>query len=389
VVELFDPRTATWSKTEDLPTATRGAQAVSLPGGDVLLCGGETGTGLTDWCWIYTASTAHWTFGVRFSGARQGFSLTPLESGLVLAAGGETDAGVVATAEVFRPSSVSWTPVGSLLEPRAGHAAIRLRNGQVLVIGGSGVAGPLATTERFDLVAGGFSPGPVLDGIRVTPAVVMGADGRPLVCGAEDGRVDVYDEGRGAQPEWTPTVEGPPRGAPGQVLTVTGTRLTGLTPGSSGDLRNSPSNLPVLALEGPDDLLVRPGAIGWSDSSVTFQVPPSTTAGWYALSASVNGIESEAKPFVVGLDMGQSCDAGAECTAGTCAAGNCAAPPEIIWVPPDAGPVTDGGADAGTDAGGQSQLSVGCGCAAAPGAWGALILLIALRGGIARAKRTR
>jgi hypothetical protein len=386
-VELFDPRTATWSRTEDLPTATRGAQAVSLPGGDVLLCGGETGTGLTDWCWIYTASTAHWTFGVRFSGARRGFSLTPLESGLVLAAGGENDGGVVATAEVFRPSSISWTPAGSLLQPRAGHAAVRLRNGQVLVIGGSGTTGALLTTERFDLVMGGFTGGPDLGVARAAPSAVMGMDGRPLICGAEDVRVEVFDEGRGAQPEWAPTLEGPPRGSPGQALTVTGTRITGVTPGSSGDLRNSPSNLPVLALEGPDDLLVRPGAIGWTDSRVTFQVPPSTAAGWYALSASVNGIESEAKPFVVGLDTGQSCDAGAECAAGTCAAGICADPPEIIWVPPDSGTVTDGGADAG--GGPPLEVDVGCGCAAAPGAWGALILLIALRAGVSRARRAK
>jgi MYXO-CTERM domain-containing protein len=134
---------------------------------------------------------------------------------------------------------------------------------------------------------------------------------------------------------------------------------------------------------GPDGLLVRPGALGWTPESVTFPVPPATAAGWYTLSASVNGIEGNAQPFAVGQGLGQACDAGSDCVAGACAGGTCTAPPEIIWVPPDAG--ADAGADAGMEAGSDGgadagppwSFGIGCGCTAAPGAWAALLLLVA------------
>lgn len=386
LVQRFDPRTATWTQTEDLPRPTGGGQAVSLPGGDVMVCGGDTAVGVTDWCWVYTASTSHWTFGVRFFSPRRRFSLTALESGRVLVAGGENDAGLVGGAEVFIPSSVSWVPAAPLLEARSGHAAVRLRNGQVLVIGGGGANGALATTELFDPLPRAFSAGPSLSGPRASPAAAMTAGGQVLIGGAEDARFELFDEGRGAQAEWLPSLGTPPRGAAGQAATVPGALLTGVTPGSSGDLRNSPSDLPVLAMVGPDDLLVRPGALGWTPASVTLLVPPATATGWYTLSASVNGIEGNAQPFAVGQDLGQACDAGADCAAGTCTAGTCAAPPEIIWMPPDAGADagtdagTDAGNDGGADAGPPSSLGVGCGCTAAPGAWAALLLVVTALG---------
>jgi hypothetical protein len=170
------------------------------------------------------------------------------------------------------------------------------------------------------------------------------------------------------------------------VLTVTGALLTGVTPGSSGNLRDSPGNLPVLALVGADGVMVRPGALEWTPSTVTFRVPAGTAPGWVALSASVNGIEGGAQPLAIGAGPGQACDASADCSAGACSNGTCAAPPETVWTPPDAGPAPDAGSagDAGADAGGGPPLSVsvGCGgCASAPaGAWGALLLAaIALR----------
>lgn len=396
LVQRFDPRTAAWTQTEDLPRAANDGQAISLRGGDVMVCGGDTAVGVTDWCWLYTTSTSHWTFGVRFFAPRRRFSLTGLESGRVLAAGGENDAGLVASAEVFNPSSVSWVSAAPLLQARSGHAAVRLRNGQVLVMGGAGGPGALDTTELFDPLPRSFSAGPSLGGPRVAPVAMMAESGQVLIGGAEGGPFEVFDEGRGAQDQWLPALGTPPRGGAGQAVTVPGAQLTGVTPGSSGDMRSSPSDLPVLALVGPDDLLVRPGALGWTPSSVTFQVPP-TASGWYAMSASVNGIESNAQSFIVGRDVGQACDAGADCAAGICGAGSCAAPPEIIVVPPDAG--TDAGADAGTDAGADagndggadagspSALGVGCGCTAAPGAWAALLIVVfALR---ARVRRVR
>ncbi len=375
----LDLRTATWTTTENLPTPTRDAQAVALPGGDVLLCGGETPAGVTEWCWVYTAATRHWTFGVRSSAARRRFSLTTLESGRVLLAGGENDAGPVGAAELFEPSAVTFTPAAPLGEARSGHAALRLRNGQVLVVGGAGGGGTLATTERFDPVTSAFTSGPTLGGPRASPAAAMTADGQVLIAGAEDARLERFDEGRGARPEWAPVLGSPPSAVPGAAVTVSGVRLTGVTPGSSGNLRDSPGDLPVLALVGADGLLRRPGALRWTPSTVTFQAPRAASTGWYGLSVSVNGIEGPAQPLMLGLDEGQRCDAGAECAAGACSGGVCVPPPQLVVELPDAGPDAGQEPDAGPDAGpGEARsLNVGCGCASGTaGAWAALLLLL-------------
>ncbi|HZN95705.1 MAG TPA: hypothetical protein VFB81_23490, partial [Myxococcales bacterium] len=279
------------------------------------------------------------------------------------------------------PSTISLVPVAPPLEPRSGHAALRLRNGQVLVIGGAGAAGALATTELFEPVTGEFRAGPPLGAPFASPAVAMTAEGQELIAGAEDGRLERFDEGRGALPIWAPVLDAPPPARPGAVVTVTGTRLTGVTPGSSGNLRNSPGDLPVLALVRADGALLRPGALRWTPSSVTFQVPAAASTGWLTLSASVNGIEGAAQPFMVGLGEGQRCDAGAECAAGACSGGVCVPPPQTAVSTPDSGSQADAGGeeDAGStpDAGSPSALSVECGCASAPaGMWVALLFLL-------------
>jgi hypothetical protein len=78
----------------------------------------------------------------------------PLPGGLVLVVGGETETAQLSSAEVFDPATGTFSSagIGSMSVPRAGPVATTLQDGRVLVVGGyyfDGSDHELATAEIF------------------------------------------------------------------------------------------------------------------------------------------------------------------------------------------------------------------------------------------------
>lgn len=86
--------------------------------------------------------------------ARDLHTATLLPGGRVLVAGGQGPNGLpVASAERFDPATGTWSATGSLNSARAAHTATLLPGGRVLVAGGFGSSGLLASAELFSSAA--------------------------------------------------------------------------------------------------------------------------------------------------------------------------------------------------------------------------------------------
>lgn len=150
------------------------AAAVRMADGRVMLAGGSyrpeppmftLTTGSTAAVEIYDPRTDTWTAAASLRGARRDASATLLADGRVLVAGGVYnrpalsgsdyfEAVYLATAEIYDPQTNTWTAAASLPRPRYDHRGQLLADGTVLLIGGAGCttsegeAG--GTLDRYD-----------------------------------------------------------------------------------------------------------------------------------------------------------------------------------------------------------------------------------------------
>jgi Kelch motif len=238
--EIYDPAADTWTaipspmhamRSSGLLTNTAAA-AVSLPGGEALLVGGEaTGPGgPTAGADIFDPSlnggVGGFSAAADMSTPRLGAGAAALPGGDVLVVGGSDAASeALATGEVYHSSSNTWTPVANqMATAHVQPSVVPLPNGNVLVFGGvaSAVSSPsLATTtdsEIYDPATNRFTPtGPTIHSI-VLPSTAALPDGRVVAAGGESliegnaafGQTQVYE----------PTVNAWVRGASPLGLTL-------------------------------------------------------------------------------------------------------------------------------------------------------------------------
>jgi hypothetical protein len=151
-VEIYDPRTATWTATSDLVTGGVGT-ATLLGDGRVLMAGGF-GDSRAE---LYDPRTGTWTATGDMGGERYSHTATLLADGTVLVAGGaygSADHFYRDSVQRYDPTTGLWTAAPALLDPRKFHTAVLLHDGRVLVIGGSKDVGHdgwfwTASTEIF------------------------------------------------------------------------------------------------------------------------------------------------------------------------------------------------------------------------------------------------
>jgi serpin B len=206
--EIFDPDTGTWSRTGDLRAARRGARAVTLADGRVLVVGGSsTGRNLyfeytaLSSAEIYDPATGAWTPAGSLAGAREGFSLVALPDGGALVAGGLAPSGDAVDAERLDPRTLRWAAAGSMLDSTSGRVAIVLGDGRVLVAGGVRGREPetdgnspldtpaIADAELYDPATGTWTSSAPLPEPRGGATAVTLADGSILVVGGHGGLV--------------------------------------------------------------------------------------------------------------------------------------------------------------------------------------------------------
>jgi hypothetical protein len=250
--DVYDPQTGAFSPATPLQVPRHGHAAALLPGGKVLLVGGDTPTA-GNTAELYDPQTNGFSpTHVPMHHARIGHTATTLAAtGQVLIAGGSLDAELYDPASdtfialpipapfrvsgtttllpsgkllltggspapedvaLYDPATTTSTSAGPLAVPRAGHTATLLRTGMVLLVGGSadpsalqlgGAAHTTATAELFDPATGKSAPTGPLARPRAGHTAIYLPSGKVLVVGGlhDQGavaEVELYDPAQGS-----------------------------------------------------------------------------------------------------------------------------------------------------------------------------------------------
>jgi hypothetical protein len=200
--ELYDPATGMFSLTGATIDHHFSPDAILLQDGRVLLSGNswETDGGVNTFtAELYDPKTA--TFSRTGSPLtwRANATATMLDDGRVLFAGGFTGhSEALSSAEIYDPETGLFTATGSLISPRMSQTAVLLADGRVLLDGGHDMVGVVSTAELYDPKTGLFSQ----TGSPTTPTDMSSAgtllgDGRVLMVNGYSGTAELYDPATG------------------------------------------------------------------------------------------------------------------------------------------------------------------------------------------------
>ncbi len=318
--ELFDPSTGTWSATGSLPASRREHTATLLSDGRILVVGGFNSGGTLTNAALYNPATGTWSSTGSLAAARGTHAATLLTDGKVLVVGG-FDVSSLASCEVWDPATGTWVSTGALGTARHYLATATLPSGRVLAAGCQNTTGPLASAEVYEPATGTWTSVPSLSSSRSAPMLAAIPDGRILIAGGYNGvshqaTGELFDEGRGFASASRPvigSVQGsgafPATLSYSSTVTVSGSRLRGLSEGSSGAMQASGGDVPIVELTGPvaggkghqdgsaSRRMAAPAQGFAAGTSVTFITPPAGAIpkGYYLLRVTVNGIPSEAR----------------------------------------------------------------------------------------------
>jgi uncharacterized repeat protein (TIGR01451 family) len=174
-LEVFDPKSNTFSFAGQLSSPRVEHAAGVLDDGRVLIIGGSNGSASLASVDIYDPDTKSIKAGPALSTPRAGLSATVLMDGTILVAGGNNGSSDLASAEIFNPAAEKWIRTASLSTPRRNHLAFRLPNNNgVLIAGGTSAGTALSSAELYLPWDGVFKPTGSMAAERV------GAVGSPL-----------------------------------------------------------------------------------------------------------------------------------------------------------------------------------------------------------------
>jgi hypothetical protein len=197
--ELFDPRTATFSRADTMPARRRGHSQTRLSDGRVLVVGGDPG-GMeapitrVD---VYDPAKDRWTSAGRLTVGRYGHAAALLAGDAVLVVGGRDGDGPLDSAELCRRGASSCQLL-RLPAPRDRAAVVALSGDRALVIGGVKAGATGARELLFTLPTLRMDPAPSTRDARDGHTATRLPDGRVLVVGGAG------DMGSGQAELWLP-----------------------------------------------------------------------------------------------------------------------------------------------------------------------------------------
>jgi hypothetical protein len=154
--EVYNSNDGRFRATGSMASARFLAVAVRLADGRVLVAGGtrtegdrKVGVASAE---LYDPEAGVFVATGSMSTGRAGAVIALLPGGGVLVAGGQNLGGaseLPASAEIFDPTTGLFTPAGSLMTPRVGATATRLPDGRFLIAGGASRDGVLASAELY------------------------------------------------------------------------------------------------------------------------------------------------------------------------------------------------------------------------------------------------
>jgi ABC-type cobalt transport system substrate-binding protein len=191
--ELFNP---TSGEFEVLPhtmaEARYQAAAADLPGGEVLIAGGQGSGGYLSSAELFDPVSGEFeALSHSMTAARIAAIAAPLPDGKVLIAGGD-NGNVLNSAELFDPVSGEFEALShSMTTGRLGAVAVLLPGGKVLIAAGESRTAQLKSAELFN---------PASEEFEALPSSMTSSRDQGVAVGLPDGKVLIADGGGGADP---------------------------------------------------------------------------------------------------------------------------------------------------------------------------------------------
>jgi N-acetylneuraminic acid mutarotase len=187
-VKIYDLGTATWSDGENIQGLRVKHSATLLPGGKVMIAGGDGFLGtLSNTSFFNPDNTWSTSDKVNLSVPRKAHTATLLPLGGVVLIGGSAGIATLDSTDLYRPSNdtAAWTLTsGGLAAARYWHQATLLKDGRVLVTGGQDNGGALPHVDIYD-PAIGWSPAEQMSVSRELHTATLLPNGKVLVTGGQ------------------------------------------------------------------------------------------------------------------------------------------------------------------------------------------------------------
>lgn len=183
--KTYNPDTNTWTNLADMNVPRWYPSIVRLPYDQLLVFGGDTGTGRTNTAEIYDVATNTWTLVGNFRRAQDMPPSMLLYTGEVLKTWRDP--------ELFSLATYDWRDTGPMLQGRAGapvgqhsdHVSVMLGDGRVVVLGIDPTDPKPSFTEIYDPWANTWSLGSSPLAMRQRPEAMILPGGQVLAYGGE------------------------------------------------------------------------------------------------------------------------------------------------------------------------------------------------------------
>lgn len=188
-IERWAPGERAWRVVARLPTPRR-EPGVAVLEGRIVVAGGFSGSsdadldGYSDAVDVYDPRSGSWSQGPALGVARRGLALVTLDGSLYALCGYNAWDGYLGTVERWSPGEDSWRTIATALTPRTWASAIADR-GDLVVLGGFDAGGPRASVERLNVESGRVCAAIPLRQARAWFGAVALAPGRALTMGGE------------------------------------------------------------------------------------------------------------------------------------------------------------------------------------------------------------
>lgn len=207
--ELYDPVSRKFSFTGSIQVARCGQTATLLPGGDVLITGGNNDTPRLASAELYHSSTGTWTRLPDMLAGREGHRAILLNNGKVLIIGGTENPYVYA--EIYDPAKRQFEKAGLSPLNLSGSCVVPLRDGRIFIVGGLFHHQPVQYSMIYDPSTYLFTKTADLNIVKYKAGAALLPDGRVIVIGGSNNRdwkgkynnTEIYD------PQKNTFMEGP------------------------------------------------------------------------------------------------------------------------------------------------------------------------------------